>query len=184
MYRKVGSFAKQVSYPIIAFTLYGFVLALVLPRQIGLTFRYDFSIVIPFIYLLLGLSFYFSGYKGRLIALSVTLIIFALPLSGLWNSGNSERYLIGGLFPFSDAYHYYMDAKRLLIQQPFSDFTARRPLFSAMLAVILFVTKQNLQVTLALLVLITACSSYIATREIQKEFGTIPAVLFLSLIHI
>jgi hypothetical protein len=54
-----------------------------------------------------------TGWIGRFES-SLTLILFALPISALWNSGISDGFIIGGLLPTGDAGGYYWEARRCL----------------------------------------------------------------------
>ncbi len=172
-------------YPIISITVpllvYAAVLIIHVPDEVGLAARYDFRLgAIAIIGLLLYVAYRQSGWIGTLASLSLSLILFALPLSALWNSGISDGFLIGGLLPWSDASDYYWDARRLLEGGTFSAFSSRRPLFSGMLAALLGLTQQNLQVTLAILVAITAISCFLMACEIQRSHGTVAGLLAIT----
>jgi hypothetical protein len=164
---------------LLTLAVYTLMLVLPIPAAVGLFVRYNLVflslIVLPVFFFL----FKIKGRPGILVALGATLILFALPLSGLWRSGASEPFIIGGLLPFSDAASYYSDAQRVVEGFKFSAFSARRPLFPALLTLLLAVTGQNLMVSIAILGAVIALSVYFAAREIQKGYGTIPAVLFL-----
>jgi hypothetical protein len=60
----------------------------------------------------------------------------------------------------------------------------RRPLFTGLLATLLAVTGQNLQVTLALLVAVNAIAGWLLAREIQASHGPLAAVLGLLLLFL
>lgn len=115
------------------------------------------------------------------ISLSLLAILFVLPLSGLWESGISSPSNIGGLLPFSDANGYYNDARSLLAGNLFSSFSTRRPLFAGTLAGLLGLTQQNLQLSLAIFVVINAISSFLLSREIQRTYGTPASLLSLCI---
>jgi hypothetical protein len=157
--------------------LFGVVLAIPLPQGLGLSLRYDFTVIVIPIALLIFLAFLPGGWKGALLGLGLLLFLLALVLSGLWASGVSEPSILGGLMPFSDAAGYYSDARRLLEGQLFSSFSSRRPLFAGMLSALLGLTGRNLQLTLAVLVAITAISIYLLAREVQSTHGILAATL-------
>lgn len=116
------------------------------------------TFVFLIVYFFLYLAYRPSGWFGTLTSFSTTLIVFALQLSGLWQSGASNSLFIrGGFLPISDAHHYYSGALELLEGGRLSVIASRRPLFSGMLATLLGLTQQNLQVTIALLVLTAYC---------------------------
>ena len=170
-----------LSLPIIAYSL---LLSWKIPRQIGLAFRYGFTTTVIPMALILFLGYMLPGWWGRAIALGLTLICFALPLSGLWASGESEQYLLGGLLPYSDAGVYYLASMKLLEGARFASLASRRPLFSGMMAVLLGLTDYNLQITLAILTAITAISCYLAARQVQKNFGTATGVFVIIVLFL
>jgi hypothetical protein len=173
---KNGAFLHAAATAL-ALAAFAAILVLAVPRNVGLIFRYDFSTVVVMVALLLFIGYSFRGPVGTLVGLGVTLVIFALPLSGLWMSANSEPDILAGLLPWSDAGGYYYDANRLLDGIPFTPFTGRRPLFAGLLSVILSITGKNLQLSLAVLTLFTAVSFYMLGREIQRTHGTVAATL-------
>jgi hypothetical protein len=175
-------------YPIACITIslliYAAVLSVDVPNKVGLAARYGFASVVVAIALLLYPAYRLSGWIGTLASLSLTLILFALPLVGLWNNAVSAEFTIGGLLPWSDASGYYWDAKQLLEGGTFSDFSSRRPLFPGLLAVLLGLTQQNLQLTLAILLAITAISCYFAAREVQRSHGTAASLLVITILFL
>jgi hypothetical protein len=189
---KLNSTATQIVqrslYPILSITIplliYAAVLSVDVPNKVGLAAWYGFASVVVAIALLLYPAYRLSGWIGTVTSLSLTLILFALPLLGLWNNAISAEFTIGGLLPWSDASGYYWDAKQLLEGGTFSEFSSRRPLFPGLLAVLLGLTRQNLQVTLALLVAITAISCYLSAREVQRSHGTAASVLVITILFL
>jgi hypothetical protein len=180
--------AGRSLYPLLSLTipllLYTAVLVIGVPNEVGLAARYGFTTVLIAIALLLYPAYRLSGWTGTLASLSVTLILFALPLSGLWNNAVSAEFTIGGLLPWSDASGYYWDAKRLLEGGTFSYFSSRRPLFTGMLAVLLGLTQQNLQVTVAILVAVTTISCFLAAREVQRSHGIAAGLLVITILFL
>jgi predicted permease len=88
---------------------------------------------------------------------------------------------VGGLLPFSDASGYHYDARRLL-DGHLLGWSARRPLFSGLLATLLGLTGQNLQVVLAILVAMTAVACFLLAREVRDTDGPAAAVVVLLLL--
>jgi hypothetical protein len=163
---------------------YLIILRVGVPQQIGLSVRYGLFPVIVAIILFYP-AFRLSGRIGTVTSLSLTLVLFALPLSGLWNSGTTEYFVIGGLLPWSDASNYYHDARLLLEGNTFSLWGSNhRPLFSGVLAVLLGLTQQNLQIALAIIVLITAISGFLLVREIQRSHGTMAGLIVLIILFL
>ncbi len=177
---KAAAILRKVVPVLIALGVYALALSLPLPRQIGLTMRYSFYLVV----LIVGLggyaAFRIPGLLGRTMALSFLLAMFALLLTGLWASGQSEQYILGGIFPWSDANNYYFDALRSLEGVKFGTFSASRPLFPAVLATFLNLTGRNFQLSIALTTLVAAFGLYLAARELQSTHGTLAAAVFLT----
>lgn len=127
-----------------------------------------------------------SGLLGSLSSFLVTLLLFALQLSAVWRSitSPSRYFLLGGLLPMSDASSYYQGARNLLEGNTLSVVASWRPIFSSTLAFVLSLTQQNLQIALAILVLINALASFLLAREVQQTHGTLAAVVSLSMIFL
>ena len=120
---------------------------------------------------------------GIVATLTMTLALFALPLAALWQHFATHINAVGGLLPFSDASGYYYDARRLL-QGHTLGWSARRPLFAALLATLLAITGQNLQTTICALVALNAVAAFLLARELRASHGPAAAtvatvVLFL-----
>ncbi len=169
---------------ILALSIYMTILMLPIPKEIGLAMRFGLVPVVLYVILFLYPAFRLPGQIGRFASFSLTLVLFALPLSGVWNSGISNNQLVGGLLPLSDTQSYYYDAQRLLEGQTFDSISSRRPLANGALATILGVTHHNLQITLAILVLITALSCFLLIREIQYSHGTIAGLVVLTILFL
>ena len=175
-------------YPVIGITIsllvYALVLTLDLPREIGFAAKNSLTPVLIVIALLFYPAYRLSGWIGTLASLSLTLILFALPISALWNSGISDGFIIGGLLPTGDAGGYYWEARRVLEFGNMSAWGSRRPLFSGVLATLLGLTQQNLQLTLAILVAITAISCFLAAREVQRSHGTAAGLMVITILFL
>jgi len=150
--------------------------------RFGITFRSNFSTLVIVIFLgYLAISLVPGRLKPILI-IAFMAALFTLPVVGLWGSGQSEQYIIGGIIPFSDARFYYMDARRLLEGSPFATGAARRPLFAALFSTLQWMTGQNLYVSLGLLVGLLALTVYFCVREIHSSRSASSAGFFLLLI--
>ena len=147
-------------------------------RPLSLTVRFSFLSLIPVLTLLLWGVFSIKGWWGRLLSFSTILALFALALAGIWASGQSDALIMTGLLPISDARGYYLDANLLLENQPYSVFSSRRPFFAGLLATLLRFTQRNLQMTVAILVLMTAISCYLAARAVRRSHGALAATVF------
>jgi hypothetical protein len=169
---------------LLALAVYFFTLWLPIPSGIGLFVRYNLVLLTLLALPILFIVFRKKGFWGTFAALTVTLLLFGLPLSGLWRSGASEPFIIAGLLPFSDAASYYSDAQRVVEGYRFSAFSARRPLFPALLTVLLAISGQNLVVSIAILSALIAISCYLVAREMQRSLGNIVAVVFLFVLFL
>lgn len=179
-----SSIIRSVPALSLALVIYALMLWLPIPAAIGLFVRYNLVLLTLITIPVLYFSFGIKGVWGTFAAFSLTLLLFGLPLSGLCRSGASEPFIIGGLLPFSDAASYYSDALRVVEGFRFSAFSARRPLFPALLTVLLAITGQNLVVSIAILGALIAIICYLAAREIQRSLGTLPAVVFLFILFL
>lgn len=177
--------SKETLYQVIHYTIgiavIGCVLSLAAAARLGVKFRSDFStvlIAILFVYLVFSLI---PGKIKYILIFSLIAFLFAIPVTGLWGSGQSEQYLIGGIIPFSDARFYYMDARRLLEGAQFVTGAGRRPFFAALLSSFQWMSGQNLYVSLTLLIVIIALTTYFAVREIHSAENAVAAAFFLIL---
>jgi hypothetical protein len=155
-----------------------------LMRPVSMSLRNGFGLVIPFTALILYLVFRIPNRIGDLAGMAATLSLFAMPLAGLWASGQSQSTVLSGLIPLFDAETYYMDALRLMDGSPFSIFSARRPLFGSLLAVLLSLTGRNLMASLAILTAMTGLACYFTAREIQRTHGAEIAVFILMVLFL
>jgi hypothetical protein len=153
-------------------------------RPSSMALRTGFGLVIPFAALCLYLSFRIPPRIGDLISMAVTLSFFAMPLAGLWASGQSQSTILSGVIPLFDADSYFTDALRLMDGKSFSIFSARRPLFPGLLAVLLTLTGRNLMAALAILTALTGLACYFTAREIQRTHGAEIAVFILMVLFL
>jgi len=145
----------------------------------GLALRYDlWRLWIP-LALVWGLWMFPTGRGGRWLGLAGTLLIFLLPLLGLWAQAESEQYVLLGMFPINDAHGYYQGALHLLNSGALGDFAARRPLFPALLASFLRLTGGHLPGAIFLIVLLAALAAYLLGAEVRRMYGVGAAVLVL-----
>ena len=151
---------------------------------LGNYFRYGFDTRLLLVFLLLAAAYSIRGRSGPVVSLSATIALFSLPLAGLWASGASEMQVMGGLVFFSDAFRYYTDVLNLLGGHLFSTFSARHPLAPGFLAALMSPGGHNLQVALAVLVLLNALAAHFAARQVQKRHGVVSGTLFAMLIFL
>ncbi|HEY9625329.1 MAG TPA: hypothetical protein V6C78_33725 [Crinalium sp.] len=171
----------QLLFLILPFLIYAIVLWLPIPLAIGLGMRYSPAIALPVLLLLLYPVYRLSGWRATWVSLAMTLVLFALPLSGLWNSAASEYpVLMGGLFPLTDGSNYYVDARRLLEGGRFDAVSSGRPLFAGVFAVLLGLTQQNVQLSLAIVVAIVAIACFLLAREVQQSHGVLAGLAVMA----
>lgn len=156
-----------------------------LPKEIVSADRYGSLWLLGGFYILLFIAYSLPGNLGRISSFSLTLVLFALPLVRLWSTGISEWMTLGGLLPWSDANSYYWHAGRILQGLPMapSAYNAR-PISVGILSVLLGLTQQNLQITIAILTGLVAISCFFVAREIQKIYGTASSILVLLCLYI
>jgi hypothetical protein len=153
------------------------------PRQFGLAFRYDFLQIMGPLALVVFLLFKLPDKISRFLLLGIISAILVLPVAGLWASGQSEQYLLGGIIPFSDARFYFTDSHRLIAGAEFFTGAARRPLFTTMISSIQWLTGQNLYVTIAILTLTLGYTIYFAVYEFRTREGAIAGTAFLVFLY-
>lgn len=109
------------------------------------------------------------------------MTLFALPLAYMWSSGFSDNGILGGLLPYKDGYYYYNGARLLSIGNLLPGYVvqaADRPLFPSFLSSIYFLTKQNFQWSLAILVGIVGSTSFFSIWFVGKKLGILAASLY------
>lgn len=187
MTHKIKPLLWQLLFLAISTALFSLILANRSPnllRPISMALRTGFGLVIPITGFILYLAFRIPNRAGNLIGMAVTLSIFAMPLAGLWASGQSQSTVLSGLIPLFDANSYYIDALRLMDGSAFSIFSARRPLFGSLFSVLLSITGRNLMVSLAILTAMTGLACYFTAREIQRTHGAEIAVFILMVMFL
>lgn len=153
-------------------------------RPMSIALRTDFSVTAGLYLALLYLAFRLKGWLGQSLSLVLTLALFAFPLAGAWAVGHTQPTLFNGIVPLFDASDYYTDALRLLAGQDFSVFSARRPLFAGLLAVVLWLANYNLMTALGILTFLTGLACFISAKEIQRTHGAEVAVLTLAILFL
>jgi len=137
---------------------------------------------------MLYLAYYPSGTLGVFTSFCATLALFSLQLAWIWHKGTFDHlFILLGLFPSADvtcpdAAWYYNGALHLLEKGSLGVVSSRRPLFPGLLATISGLTQQNLQVTVAVIMLITACACFFFAREVQRSHGRLAGVSVLAIL--
>ncbi|MDR3574622.1 MAG: hypothetical protein P4L50_12210 [Anaerolineaceae bacterium] len=173
----------SVAAVLVPLAVYAVIVWIAIPRSIGEIFRYDLIFLSVPALVVIYFSFQNSGWKAHLVGLGAVLAMAALALSYLWNSGASEEPVVMGIFPYLDPSGYYTDALRILAGQLISNFGGR-PLFAGFLSLVLGLTRNNLQLSLAILVAVTSLACYLAARQIALAFGPAAAAFAMLLMFI
>lgn len=153
-------------------------------RPMALQVRYGFTFFVSAAILIFSLIFRINSFWGRLLSFTAILSLFALGLSGLWASSQTERQVIGGLLPSVDAGEYYYNALRLLNGSNFFDFGSRRPIFPSFFTTLLWISNKDMQLAIGMMVLIVAICTYLAFSSIRKHFHPSVSAIFLILVYL
>ena len=159
-------------------SLFVIVLRIGIPQAIGKLFNNNFYMLIISI-----IAFYFCTQVKKakaFISLLVILLLFAIPLSYYWTTGVSTQKIVGGLIPHRDSMYYYLDARNVLNGKLINSMTSARPIFSGFLALLIALTRNNIQTTLMILAPLCAISFYFLFDEAQVEFGPFPASILMA----
>lgn len=151
-------------------------------RPLSIAMRNEITVTLGLYLVILYVAFRLKGWLGEALSLVFTLALFAFPLAGLWAVGQTQPSVFNGIVPLFDASDYYSDALRLLAGQDFSVFSARRPLFGGLLAVVLKLSNYNLMAAFGILTLLTGISCFVAAKEIQRTHGAEVAVVMLAIL--
>ena len=176
----VGSYL-WVFFPVV---LFGFLFFL--PRLPGLE-SYGIQIFdelfVLFSCAVIYISYGKPSWLWKSLALFLILCIFYLPLQRIWQSAASNFNTVLGIFPWSDASNYYIDALGMLHGGLYGPFSGYRPLFSSLLTVLLALTSENLQIILFIFVIINAFSAYVIVIELSNSFGPFVGTVTLFLLQ-
>jgi len=165
--------------------------AILIPREIpflktiSVLARYNSTRFLPIsaILLLAALSL-----KDRRLSVITTALVFfplfSLALNGLWAGAYSENYILSGLLPRSDAFGFYTGSVALLENGFLSGMASRRPLYGGFLAFILWITGGNLQITLSIIVFLTAAVCFFSTLEVKNALNPSAAVLYFIVLFL
>lgn len=114
---------------------------------------------------------------------SFSLLMFGSLLALKWSTAVTHTGILGGLLPNdADPVFYYFDALRLIEGQTFSTFSTNRPISTAFIAVLLWITRNDLQITVVILTFILASASFLFVVEIAKSHGVFPASISFLLL--
>jgi len=178
----------DVAYPIAALLIPVVVFLMFLWAPLPAKFLYRLlPLRLP--HLIFGLLFFTVCFRlpakvGWLAGASLSSALFALLLGRNWALGISNANIIGGFIPYKDGFYYYNGAGVLLSGQqiPASGLQgAFRPLFPALLAVLLSATGHNLMAATAIITLVLTLSCFCAAWTVRDQWGSLPAALLMVL---
>ena len=147
------------------------------------TYSFGLFLIVAALYYI---SFSFYGKLGTLLSLGLTMALMALSLSYLWTSGFSDNFIIGGLLPYKDGKNYYAGAHLLLSGFPMLNAgqASERPLFPGFLASLLWLTGQNLKLTIGIIVQLAGVAIFFSIQQIRNLVGLLAASLFATLLYL
>lgn len=179
----IQQITKRVVY-LFPLVIFGLLLKLEIPKEITIFFFQNSSLLFFSLLILFYLAFLLPE-KYQILAFGLILVIFAFSLSYKWTSGYSDNKVIAGLLPYKDGRSYFDGAMLILDGESLNvGRSTWRPLFPAFLSSVLWVTRQNLQLTMAVSVALVGYGIYLSARELANEWGALPASLYTVLLYI
>ena len=136
-------------------------------KTIAIYSRNSFTTFIPVIGIILFLTNLIKGDFGKFARFILIICLFGFVLSGLWADVATENNAIGGLLPRSDPSTYLADSLRIANGLK-SSYSSTRPNYPAFIALLLLLTKLNMQISLAIIVFIAAIASFLAFELILE----------------
>lgn len=120
----------------------------------------------------------FSGFLSFLFLLAFAFFPFYWRLHGL----DTDGFTITGVFPQNDANGYFIGTLKILYGGQITPFAARRPLFSAFLSVILYLSNHNFIVALFILALLVSLAIYLLGVEVRDFLGVFSAAITMMIV--
>jgi hypothetical protein len=112
--------------------------------------------------------------------LALALVLFGIPLSGMWSGGPYGYNVIAGIFPYSDAAAYEQGSRALMEDGQLDPWNTRRPLTSVLLGSLFTAGSGSLQFTQAILVYLNAVAAFCAARALWASHGFAAGLLMLA----
>lgn len=180
------STCKRLYYPFsfLIISLFPFLLILVLPQNgvlktISAIIRYNNPIVLFSLVLLLLFGFLIKDHRvSNLFIVFIIFSFFALALKGLWVMMYTEKNIIAGILPRRDALSYFGSAMSFLEQSLMVGYSTRRPIFSAFLAALLWLTGNHLTINLVILAYLSALVVFFSLMETRASLNPFSAIIF------
>ncbi|MCK5361815.1 MAG: hypothetical protein KAR22_02535, partial [Gammaproteobacteria bacterium] len=121
-----------------------------------------------------------EGLDGKLGLFAFALILFGMPLSGMWSGGPDGVNVMVGVFPYSDAAAYEQGGRMLMEDGRLDELNSRRPLIAVLLGSLLTASHGSLQLTQATLVYLNAVAAFCAARALWASHGFPAGLLVLA----
>ncbi|MDQ2691821.1 MAG: hypothetical protein M3Y68_07315, partial [Chloroflexota bacterium] len=120
----------------------------------------------------------FSGFLGLLFLVAFVFFPFYWRLHGL----DTDGFTVAGILPQNDANGYFIGTLKILYGEQIPAFAARRPLFSAFLSVILWLSSHNFVVALFILAFIVALAIHSLGMLVRDWFGALTAAITMMIV--
>ena len=149
------------------------------PAKIGLMLRQGSFLILLILFINLVFAFQSRDWLSSITSFVLIGLLFGGAMAGVWTSAVSDLNIIAGLLPFNDANGYFHGGRVVAEGQLMFPFSAKRPLFPALMGVFLWFTGQNLKLTIGCLVMAGGLGAFFSAREIRKSAGAIAAAFFV-----
>ena len=163
--------------------------AILIPREIpflktiSVLARYNTTRFVPAISIILLISLSLKNFQASITLTAIFIFsALALTLNGLWAGAYTENNVIAGLVPRTDAFSFYGGAVSLIEKGHLVGYAQRRPLFGSLLGFILWLTKGNLQITLAILTFLISTVILLSVMEVRNILSAPATVLFFLVV--
>ncbi|HSL42698.1 MAG TPA: hypothetical protein VK897_04645 [Anaerolineales bacterium] len=120
----------------------------------------------------------FSGFLGFLFLLAFAFFPFYWRFQGL----DTDGFTIAGILPQNDANGYFIGTLKILYGEQIPAFAARRPLFSAFLSVILYLSNHNFMIALFILAFLVSLGIYLLGMEVRGFLGVFSAAMTMMIV--
>lgn len=136
-----------------------------------------------FLIIVVGLVLIFRARDawGNLASFVIVLVLVLAPIYWRIQGFDRDGFSLLGVLPSSDANGYFTGAIKILYGEDVPPFAARRPLFITYLSTILFLTRQDLVLSLIVLAVIVAVATFLLASEVKINFGVLPAALVAAI---
>lgn len=163
------------------FLFVGLLLVVIQPRS-GIDLKYNWA---NNVVLVSAGCYWATRMPTRLAFLAFALWLCAVGIASvsvIWASAQTDIAVIAGLLPYSDAFGYFSDAQRILVGEPISFFSSRRPMFAAWMAGLLALSGNDLRWALALMTTTVAISLALAASVLGRDRKFVMVSIFFAVV--